>query len=81
MKSETNRRILRYLICETSLEVIATGTLGEKFETILGVPQDDSLSPILFVMYLESALRIAKEHIMEKMPAIAELQKDIDIET
>jgi hypothetical protein len=36
--------------------------LGEVFDTNMGVPQGDSLSPILFIIYLEAVMRdLAKE--------------------
>ena len=33
------------------------GELGKPFETRIGTPQGDRLSPILFVIYLENAMR------------------------
>ena len=33
------------------------GELGKPFETRIGTPQGDVLSPILFVIYLENAMR------------------------
>jgi hypothetical protein len=53
----SNRRILRYLLSNTTLQPKLNGELGDKFQTILGTPQGDALSPVLFTIYLEGVLR------------------------
>lgn len=55
--SSDNFRILKYLVTHTTLTPRIKGIYGETFTTSIGVPQGDSLSPILFTVYLESALR------------------------
>ena len=53
----TELRLIRTLLAETSLKVKVAGKLGNSFPTLLGIPQGDALSPVLFVVYLEHAMR------------------------
>ena len=55
--NEDELRILRYLLSNTKLKVKIEGEVGNEFETIIGTPQGDSLSPVLFLIYLENILR------------------------
>ena len=45
------------LLANTSLTVRFNGILTQPFESNIGSPQGDALSPILFAIYLEYALR------------------------
>ena len=54
---ETELRLIRALLSKTTLRVKLRGKLGRIFKTLLGIPQGDALSPILFVIYLEAAMR------------------------
>ena len=54
---EDEYRILLLLITNTTLRPRVQGTYGDSFPTSIGVPQGDALSPILFAIYLETALR------------------------
>ena len=54
---ESDLRIIRALLGQTSLTVKINGAYGNPFPTILGTPQGDGLSPILFTIYLEGAMR------------------------
>lgn len=55
--SEDQRRIINYLLSETTLSARIQDQVGPKFRTTIGTPQGDGLSPILFVTYLEGAMR------------------------
>ena len=54
---ESELRIIRFLLAETSLEPRLQRGTCDPFATTIGTPQGDSLSPVLFVVYLEAALR------------------------
>ena len=45
------------MLADASLKVKRRETLSAAFETTIGTPQGDGLSPILFAIYLESAIR------------------------
>ena len=49
-------RLIRFLLSNTTL-TIHSGNLSTSIPTLVGTPQGDSLSPVLFVIYLEAALR------------------------
>jgi hypothetical protein len=57
--TEDELRLIQYLISETKLRVKIGKTYGEKFSTIIGTPQGDALSPLLFLIYLEKIIRTA----------------------
>ena len=50
--------IIRYLLSDTIINTRINGATKEKsFESNIGSPQGDSLSPVLFSIYLENALK------------------------
>lgn len=60
--TKDNWRIVQKLITNTSIKVSINNQTSRSFITNIGAPQGDSLSPVLFTIYLESALReIRKE--------------------
>lgn len=56
-------RMIRLLLVNTTLYISINDTTGTPFTTITGTPQGDSLSPLLFVCYLEAALRDVRAHL------------------
>jgi hypothetical protein len=56
-------RIIRYLLTETTLEARIAGQMGEKMNTTIGTPQGDALSPVMFIIYLEAALRVYRANL------------------
>ena len=62
LASEDELRIISFLLSETTLRVKVGSNLGEVFNTFIGTPQGDALSPILFLIYLEDVLRRHRGH-------------------
>ena len=63
--------LVRFLLSNTCLNIRIGGTKEEKkFTCNIGTPQGDSLSPILFVVYLENALK-------EVRPILPESEKTL----
>ena len=54
---EDELRLCQALLAGTNLTVKIKTVFSAPFETTIGTPQGDGLSPILFVVYLESAIR------------------------
>ena len=54
---EDEIRLCQSLLADTNLRVKLNEVLSDPFMTTIGTPQGDGLSPILFAIYLESALR------------------------
>ena len=55
--NQSEQRIIAFLLTQTSLVVQQRKECGDRFGTSIGVPQGDCLSPVLFTVYLESAMR------------------------
>ncbi|GFR72839.1 RNA-directed DNA polymerase from mobile element jockey [Elysia marginata] len=56
--NEDELRIVQFLLSKTTLDVKINGTnTTQLFTTNVDSPQGDSLSPVLFIVYLENALR------------------------
>jgi len=55
-----DRQLIRILLSNTSLQVSFNGLLTKPFQSTIGSPQGDGLSPLLFAIYLEAALRELK---------------------
>lgn len=55
--TDSEYRMVRLLLSDTKLQPRIKGVRGEWFSTTTGIPQGDSLSPILFTFYLELAFR------------------------
>lgn len=55
--TDDDRRLIRLLLANTSIQVHFNGVDTKPFASTIGSPQGDALSPILFAIYLEAALR------------------------
>ena len=70
---EPELRMIRFLLAATSLEPrLSTGDC-HAFASTIGTPQGDSLSPVLFTIYLEAALRDLRSRLPPRPPADASL--------
>ena len=54
---EDEFRLCQSLLADTNLKVKLGEAMSDPFQSTIGTPQGDGLSPILFAIYLESALR------------------------
>ena len=59
--TDDDRQLIRILLSNTSLQVQFNGILTAPFQSTIGSPQGDGLSPLLFAIYLEAALRELRE--------------------
>ena len=55
--SEDNDTLIKILLSNTSLQVKQGKNIAREFKTNRKVPQDNGLSPILFTLYLDEALK------------------------
>ena len=62
--NEDELRMIRVLLAQTSLH-ITLGTASGSVSTMKGSPQGDCLSPVLFTVYLEAALRTVRVHLRD----------------
>ncbi|XP_029655928.1 uncharacterized protein LOC115229770 [Octopus sinensis] len=68
---ESSIRMIRALLSETYLSVRVRYKCSKPFESTSGTPQGDLLSPILFVIYLEAALRELKPYYKGNINVVA----------
>ena len=54
---DSELRMIRLLLADTTLEPRLAKRSCATFSTTIGTPQGDSLSPVLFIVYLEAAVR------------------------
>jgi len=57
LATEDELRIIRFLLADTKLRIRVNGKYGLSFDTLMGTPQGDALSPVLFLIYLEYIMR------------------------
>ncbi len=61
-------RIVQLLLANTTQQVKIQNQMGPTFNTTIGTPQGDALSPVLFILYLEAAMRTARANIIIDTP-------------
>ncbi|RLN88747.1 hypothetical protein BBJ28_00020055 [Nothophytophthora sp. Chile5] len=59
---EDDLRLIRLLLSDTTLSLRVGSQVLQPFDSNTGTPQGDSLSPVLFVIYLEVAMRDLASH-------------------
>ena len=75
---ESEMRMIRLLLADTSLEPrLSTGDC-HAFATSIGTPQGESLSPVLFTVYVEAALRNLRSRLPTRPLADANLPLDVE---
>ena len=67
--NEDELRICQSLLADTNLKARFGDSLSPAFLTTIGTPQGDGLSPILFAIYLERALRDVRTQALPLRPA------------
>ncbi|RHY18141.1 hypothetical protein DYB32_010432 [Aphanomyces invadans] len=60
-------RLISHLLTNTSLKLRNQFFSGRLFNTSIGTPQGDSLSPVLFIVNLEAALRDLRRDLLPKL--------------
>ena len=67
-------KLIHFLLNDTSPRM-RTKEVGPTFDTNIGIPQEDGLSPVLFSTYLEAALREVRKNVHTQNIACAD---DVD---
>ena len=82
--NDSELRNIRMLLAETTQQQILKRGKGSTFATTIVTPQGDSLSPVLFVIYLEAALRDLRHNLPQcpqediNMPHCIAYADDVD---
>ena len=82
--NDSELRLIRMLLAETTLQPRLKHGMGSTFATTIGTPQGDSLSPVLFVIYLDAALRDLRNNLPQRpredinMPHYIAYADDVD---
>ena len=58
--------LIKYLLTNTKMIIKINNRFGNCFSTSIGLPQGDSLSPILFSIYFREALKNLPSHLSGK---------------
>ena len=81
---EDELRIIRFLLSNTTINIKINGATKQMpFNSNVGVPQGDGLSPVLFTVYLEAALREVRKDLSQesKIPNEMAYADDVDFVT
>ena len=74
---DSELRMIRLLLADTTLEPRLAKGRCTAFNTTIDTPQGDSLSPVLFIVYLEAALRDIRQMIPQRPLKDVDLPLDI----
>ena len=72
--------MMRYLLSNTNIKPkINKAEIETKFDANIGAPQGDTISPVLFIIYLEKALRETRLELDQNIkPNEIEYADDVD---
>ncbi|XP_078576824.1 uncharacterized protein LOC144862312 [Branchiostoma floridae x Branchiostoma japonicum] len=73
-------RLVRLLLSDAKLKVRVKSTHSADFETTIGSPQGDSLSPVLFTCYLAAALETVRKSSARPNPPVSTLGMPLEME-
>ena len=74
---DSELRMICLLLADTTLEPRLAKVSCATFNTTIGTPQGDSLSPVLFIVYLEAALRDLRLMLPQRPQTDIDLPLDI----
>ena len=78
---EDELRIIRFLLSNTNINIKINGASKQMpFKSNIGVPQGDGLSPVLFTVYLEAALREVRKDLNKESNLPNELAYADDVD-
>jgi hypothetical protein len=77
---EDEIRLVRTLLAETTLKIRVNSETSDVFDTSIGSPQGDSLSPTLFTCYLAGALKSLRATSTRPNPPIADNGMPLEME-
>jgi len=66
--TDCDRKIVDFLLNKTKLVVRTKGQFGNWFVTYVEISQGNSLSPLLFIVYLKAALKTVRKEIDNEVP-------------
>ena len=78
--NEDELRLVRTLLAGTKLKVRVKSAYSAEFETTIGSPQGDSLSPVLFTCYLAAAISSVRRCSTRPNPPISSLGMPLEME-
>ncbi|KAL6486765.1 hypothetical protein MHYP_G00061570 [Metynnis hypsauchen] len=78
--NEDELRLIRTLLACTRMRVHINKELSAEFETTIGSPQGDSLSPVLFTCYLAAALTTIREQSPRPNPPVSDIGMPLEME-
>ena len=78
--NEDELRLVRLLLANTNLKVCVKKVYSDEFQTSIGSPQGESLSPVLFTCYLAAALATVRERSTRPNPPISTWGMPLEME-